>query len=115
MALGAGSALQESGRRVPDDVALVGVDNWETVISGRRTRHLTALDTGLAALAAAAAQVADGRDAPGCTPTRARWWSARRRPGGSRAAEPPRGAGVPVVAGSAVLTRPKTGSERICG
>ncbi|WP_326769713.1 LacI family transcriptional regulator [Streptomyces sp. NBC_01591] len=66
IALGAESVLRESGRRVPDDVALVGVDNWEYVISGQRTRHLTTIDTGLAALgAAAAAQVADGRDAPG--------------------------------------------------
>ncbi|MER5610973.1 substrate-binding domain-containing protein [Streptomyces sp. NPDC002215] len=66
IALGAESVLRESGRRVPDDVALVGVDNWEYVISGRSTRHLTTVDTGLAALgAAAAAQVADGRDAPG--------------------------------------------------
>ncbi|MFE6666580.1 LacI family DNA-binding transcriptional regulator [Streptomyces sp. NPDC057697] len=66
IALGAESALRESGRRVPDDVALVGVDNWEHVISGRRTRHLTTVDMGLAGLgAAAAAQVADGRDDPG--------------------------------------------------
>ncbi|MEU2130467.1 substrate-binding domain-containing protein [Streptomyces sp. NPDC018352] len=66
LALGAESVLRESGRRVPDDVALVGVDNWEYVIGGPSTRHLTTVDTGLAALgAAAAAQVADGRDAPG--------------------------------------------------
>ncbi|MFG3241990.1 LacI family DNA-binding transcriptional regulator [Streptomyces sp. NPDC048157] len=66
IALGVESVLRESGRRVPDDVALVGVDNWEYVISGQHTRHLTTVDMGLAALgAAAAAQVADGRDAPG--------------------------------------------------
>ncbi|MET9658843.1 LacI family DNA-binding transcriptional regulator [Streptomyces sp. NPDC006510] len=66
IALGAESVLLESGRRVPDDVALIGVDNWEYVISGQRNRHLTTIDMGLAALgAAAAAQVADGRDAPG--------------------------------------------------
>ncbi|MEU9620818.1 MULTISPECIES: LacI family DNA-binding transcriptional regulator [unclassified Streptomyces] len=66
IALGAESVLRESGRHVPDDVALVGVDNWEYVISGQTTRHLTTVDTGLSALgAAAAAQVADGRDAPG--------------------------------------------------
>ncbi|MFD7530861.1 MULTISPECIES: LacI family DNA-binding transcriptional regulator [unclassified Streptomyces] len=66
IALGAESVLQQSGRRVPDDVALVGVDNWEYVISGQSTRHLTTVDTGLAALgSAAAAQVADGREAPG--------------------------------------------------
>ncbi|MFB7213895.1 substrate-binding domain-containing protein [Streptomyces sp. NPDC056255] len=66
IALGAESVLRESGRRVPDDVALDGVDNWEYVIGGRSARRLTTVDTGLAALgAAAAAQVADGRDAPG--------------------------------------------------
>ncbi|MEV5675341.1 MULTISPECIES: LacI family DNA-binding transcriptional regulator [unclassified Streptomyces] len=66
IALGVESVLLEAGRRVPDDVALVGVDNWETVISGQGTRHLTTVDTGLAGLgAAAAAQVADGRDDPG--------------------------------------------------
>ncbi|MFJ8853724.1 substrate-binding domain-containing protein [Streptomyces sp. NPDC102437] len=66
IALGAKSVLRESGTRVPDDVALVGVDNGEYVISGQSTRHLTTVDTGLAALgAAAAAQAADGRDAPG--------------------------------------------------
>ncbi|MGY3061090.1 LacI family transcriptional regulator [Streptomyces sp. TE3672] len=66
IALGVESVLRQSGRHVPDDVALVGVDNWEYVISGRSTRHLTTVDTGLAALgAAAAAQVADGREAPG--------------------------------------------------
>lgn len=59
---------------MPDDVALVGVDNWEYVISGRCSRHLTTVDTELAALGAvAAAQVEDGHDAPGthahpCTP-----------------------------------------------
>ncbi|MFE6495234.1 substrate-binding domain-containing protein [Streptomyces sp. NPDC057748] len=63
---GAESVLRESGRRVPGDVALVGVDNCEYVISGRSMRHLTTVETGLAALGAtAAAQVADGRDAPG--------------------------------------------------
>ncbi|MEE1741256.1 LacI family DNA-binding transcriptional regulator [Streptomyces sp. BE147] len=66
IALGVESVLLESGRRVPDDVALVGVDNWETVISGQGTRHLTTVDTGLAGLGAAAgAQVAEGRDDPG--------------------------------------------------
>ncbi|MFJ2585350.1 substrate-binding domain-containing protein [Streptomyces sp. NPDC087538] len=70
----ASAGCGESGRRVPDDVALVGVDNWEYVISGRCSRHLTTVDTELAALgAAAAAQVEDGHDAPGthahpCTP-----------------------------------------------
>ena len=29
MARGAADALREAGRRVPDDVALVGYDNWE--------------------------------------------------------------------------------------
>ncbi|MET8743005.1 substrate-binding domain-containing protein [Streptomyces sp. NPDC004728] len=70
IALGAESVLRESGRRVPDAVAPVGVDNWEHVISGRSTRRLTTVDTGLAATP------------PEHMPTRAHWWSARRRPEG---------------------------------
>ncbi|MFF4084032.1 substrate-binding domain-containing protein [Streptomyces sp. NPDC001777] len=48
-ALGAEPALLESGRRIPDDVALVGVDNGEQVISDRHPCHLTTIGMGLAA------------------------------------------------------------------
>ncbi|TDW19320.1 LacI family DNA-binding transcriptional regulator [Kribbella kalugense] len=48
IARGAERAVQASGRSVPDDVALIGVDNWETLMHDQRvTRHLTTIDVGL--------------------------------------------------------------------
>jgi LacI family transcriptional regulator len=36
LARGAAEALRDAGRKVPDDVALVGTDNWDLMAEGRR-------------------------------------------------------------------------------
>ena len=55
-ALGAMEACASAGVRVPDDVALVGVDNWEgTVIDQNGTRQLTSVDPELMELGRLAA------------------------------------------------------------
>jgi len=46
IARGVSDALRESGRRVPDDVALVGYDNWE-VVAGACRPPLTTVDMNL--------------------------------------------------------------------
>ena len=43
IARGVADALREGGRRVPEDVALVGVDNWEPMVHGCRP-PLTTVD-----------------------------------------------------------------------
>jgi LacI family transcriptional regulator len=55
IALGAMAALQQHGVRVPDDVALVGVDNWEGIVVDQGTRRLTSVDLRLSRLGAVAA------------------------------------------------------------
>ncbi|WP_116947393.1 LacI family DNA-binding transcriptional regulator [Jiangella endophytica] len=66
IARGVESALVAAGRRVPDDVALIGVDNWEGLILDQSTQHLTTIDVGLAAMGeAAAAHVLAGEERPG--------------------------------------------------
>lgn len=55
VARGAEKVLLDHGRRVPDDVALVGVDNWEGTVIGQGTRHLTTVDPLLSRLGATAA------------------------------------------------------------
>ncbi|KRV49148.1 LacI family transcriptional regulator [Wenjunlia vitaminophila] len=66
IALGVERALRELGRRVPDDVALIGVDDWETRLALHGPRHLTTINPNLADLGAAAArQVADDDVEPG--------------------------------------------------
>jgi len=48
-------ALKESGRRVPDDVAVTGYDNW-SVFALETEPQLTTVDMNLEALGSAAAQ-----------------------------------------------------------
>lgn len=62
VARGAEKVLLAAGRRVPDDVALVGVDNWEGTIVGQGTRHLTTVDPLLSRLGVAAAENIIGDD-----------------------------------------------------
>lgn len=61
VARGAEKVLLAAGLRVPEDVALVGVDNWEGTIVGQGTRHLTTIDPLLSRLGAAAAQHVIGK------------------------------------------------------
>ena len=53
IATGVADALHEMGRRVPDDVALVGYDNWE-VFAAECRPPLTTVDLNLQAMGAAA-------------------------------------------------------------
>jgi LacI family transcriptional regulator len=55
LARGAAEALQASGRVVPDDVALVGTDNWDVMAEGRRP-SLTTIDMNLYEVGRRAAQ-----------------------------------------------------------
>ncbi|WP_049578624.1 LacI family DNA-binding transcriptional regulator [Streptomyces sp. SBT349] len=68
IARGAADALRESGRRVPDDVALAGYDNWE-VMAGATRPPLTTVDMNLAELGRTAAlrlmAAIEGRPAQG--------------------------------------------------
>jgi LacI family transcriptional regulator len=56
LARGVGDALRELGRRVPDDVALVGVDNWDVMALACRP-PLTTVDLELRELGRSAAQL----------------------------------------------------------
>jgi LacI family transcriptional regulator len=47
IARGAERALRAAGRRIPDDVALIGVDNWEQLMHEQFSRHLTTVEVGL--------------------------------------------------------------------
>jgi LacI family transcriptional regulator len=48
IARGAERVVRASGRRVPEDVAMIGVDNWEQLMHDQRvTRHLTTIEVGL--------------------------------------------------------------------
>jgi LacI family transcriptional regulator len=55
IARGVAEALRDSGRRVPDDVALVGYDNWEVVAAACRP-PLTTVDMNLSQLGRYAAE-----------------------------------------------------------
>ncbi|WP_203135593.1 LacI family DNA-binding transcriptional regulator [Microbacterium sp. JZ31] len=46
IARGVLDAVQDTGRRVPDDVAIIGYDNWETLATGS-TPEITSIDAGL--------------------------------------------------------------------
>jgi LacI family transcriptional regulator len=54
IARGVADGLRDAGRTVPDDVALVGFDNWDAMVDGCRP-PLTTIDMGLAELGRAAA------------------------------------------------------------
>ncbi|MQA86313.1 MAG: substrate-binding domain-containing protein [Streptosporangiales bacterium] len=68
IARGVADALRESGRRVPDDVAIVGYDNWEILAAACRP-PLTTVDMNLEELGATAARqllaAIDGNPAQG--------------------------------------------------
>jgi LacI family transcriptional regulator len=55
IARGVSDALRESGRRVPDDVCLVGFDNWDVMVDGCRPR-LTTVDPNLTEVGRVAAR-----------------------------------------------------------
>jgi LacI family transcriptional regulator len=75
LAVAAANALHEAGRRIPDDVALVGYDNWE-VFSAESHPPLTTIDLNLQQIGSAAVKrlfaALDGDRTPGVVrhPTR---------------------------------------------
>lgn len=66
IALGALEVCAQRGVRVPQDIALVGVDNWEGVVVDQGVRQLTTVDLELNRLGRlAAASLLGGRPEPG--------------------------------------------------
>lgn len=66
IALGAMAVLEQRGVRIPDDIALIGVDNWEGVVVDQGTQVLTSVDLRLDRIGAAAADaLLDGDLGPG--------------------------------------------------
>ncbi|WP_114559586.1 LacI family DNA-binding transcriptional regulator [Desertihabitans aurantiacus] len=66
IALGALEACTRRGVSVPDDVALIGVDNWEGVVVDQNTRQITTIDLQLTELGRrAAASLVDEHPGPG--------------------------------------------------
>jgi LacI family transcriptional regulator len=55
LARGVGDSLRELGCRVPEDVALIGTDNWEFIAGGARP-PLTSVDLGLSTVGRLAAR-----------------------------------------------------------
>jgi LacI family transcriptional regulator len=68
IARGVAESLREMGRKVPDDIALVGFDNW-TVMAEASRPHLTTVDMNLTQVGRTAAEILlaaiDGRPAHG--------------------------------------------------
>ena len=68
VARGVIDGLRELGRRVPDDVAVVGFDNWDVMVAGRRPM-LTSIDPNLQTVGRVAAEhllaAIDGRPSQG--------------------------------------------------
>jgi LacI family transcriptional regulator len=68
IARGVADGLRDAGRTVPDDVALVGFDNWDAMVDGCRP-PLTTVDMGLTDIGRLAARklldAIDGTPAPG--------------------------------------------------
>lgn len=56
MALGALDVLRRRGVRVPEDIAIVGVDNWEGIVIDQGIRRLTTVDMELQKLGRLAAR-----------------------------------------------------------
>jgi LacI family transcriptional regulator len=56
IARGLAEALQEAGRRIPGDVALVGFDNWDVMVDGCRPA-LTSIDMDLEGIGRTAAEM----------------------------------------------------------
>ncbi|MFD0523512.1 LacI family DNA-binding transcriptional regulator [Paractinoplanes durhamensis] len=56
IARGLSEALQEAGKRVPGDVALVGFDNWDVMVDGSRPA-LTSIDMDLEGIGRTAAEL----------------------------------------------------------
>jgi len=71
-------ALRSTGRRVPDDVAVVGFDNWDVMALACQP-PLTSVDLELEALGRTAAELLlaaiNGEPSPAGTPGRAGWSS----------------------------------------
>ncbi len=66
IALGALDTCTRRGVRVPDDIALIGVDNWEGVVVDQDIRQITTVDLQLTELGRqAAASLLDERPTPG--------------------------------------------------
>lgn len=55
--------LAAHGIRVPDDIAVIGIDNWEEVIVDQEPRRLTTIDLDLTGLGRQAAAVVSGETA----------------------------------------------------
>ncbi|WP_154793962.1 LacI family DNA-binding transcriptional regulator [Occultella kanbiaonis] len=66
IARGVENVFAAAGVRMPQDVALIGVDNWEGLIINQSARHLTTIDVGLTGMGeAAAAHLLGGEQTPG--------------------------------------------------
>ena len=114
IARGAGDALRAAGRRVPDDIAIVGFDNWEPMVLGADP-PLSSVDMCLEDIGRAAAEdllAAIGGSRPGaCAPCPPGSWSAPPAPllPGRRAAHP-----LPPAQATRIATRRARRPPRAC-